>query len=1090
MDYKLIALGTGLLVGGMAVAGVPNTNSFPGPLPQMPEAVSAAPGMLRAPLNPQKDAGTKIFGHTVNGWDYDHIVHYVDLYSSNPKNLNKLCDIFVIGNRWDREFPDMLGVYGGAWGGDAYYGHRIVHYSFGITRLTDWVKVDTETGESTQLHLWNESGPDPLWWRLPQAILWNPIDADNLYALHQNDDGTVTSVLAKVDKETGYYSERVKALPAYYMAAAFDYDNQLYALRWVGNDKGEVVGTALDVLDPADDYNVISSTPILVDGKPFKIYYDNNSIAFDHSTGDIWWSAWNIEANNVLVKIDPLTFETESFGYFGMQEGVDGLSIAYEVAEARSAPARVENLNFVKDEAGDNKVTITWTNPTRRWNRRTLSNLSSVEIYRDAYEGEPVATLPATGKEGADMTWTDEGGSQGVHKYYVVPVNSYGKGVPRSIDAFVGKDVPGEVCGLKAITEDGKSIFLTWSKPVRGDNDGWFDDSDLSYTITRKPDNKLIATVKDTYYSDSDFGEAQLFSYSVVASNAQGSGSATESNAVLAGNGIRPPYSTEFQDRVDAVRFTSVDKNGDGRYFQYENNNHLGRETMRLEFSNGGNDDILVTPTLLLEKGKTYKLVYKLYFGGFGDWDRVSYHPIRIVGGTEATANGLSTVLYDEPAHEVVWPSDGEEYTVYVESPVDGEYYFGFELMTATETDMWLYVEGFSIEESPADDLQAVALDGHLYLSSIENNTFNVQVYNNGKNTQSDYKVQLALLDERNQPVVFAETDIVPEIAAYQTDYVELEAAVPALGYQAIVAIVSLEGDGNPSNDKTAPLFANCEEVPALNVTVEDVTSGTTDTNLPMNHYFACTATQTIYTPAMTFFDRIYGGKKPAITRIAWEYESLGEFASFDDTEVAVYLTQTDTKGYDRDNGKFIPVTAEPVFRDNVPFVIGHNYLVADIDDEYEFDPARPLVVTISKKESNHQEYLVKWRTFGMDWAASTYQSMNYKGNGDFDPLYPSGQSYAGAPLIHLSVKTDNSGVDEVVLTGKGAVYYNAATQSVESIDFAMSTVDVYDLGGKLVKAIAVADGDTSAYIGCEKGIYLIKVYGADGTALTLKAKI
>ena len=39
------------------------------------------------------------------------------------------------------------------------------------------------------------------------------------------------------------------------------------------------------------------------------------------------------------------------------------------------------------------------------------------------------------------MTYVDEGASNGVHKYYVVPVNAKGRGVPRNIDAFVGRDV-------------------------------------------------------------------------------------------------------------------------------------------------------------------------------------------------------------------------------------------------------------------------------------------------------------------------------------------------------------------------------------------------------------------------------------------------------------------------------------------------------------------------------------------------------------------------------------------------------------------------------------------------------------------------
>jgi len=86
-------------------------------------------------------------------------------------------------------------------------------------------------------------------------------------------------------------------------------------------------------------------------------------------------------------------------------------------------------------------------------------------------------------------------------------------------------------------------------------------------------------------------------------------------------------------------------------------------------------------------------------------------------------------------------------------------------------------------------------------------------------------------------------------------------------------------------------------------------------------------------------------------------------------------------------------------------------------------------------------------------------------------------------------VNTGGTGVDEIVLGGGGAVYYNAATASVESLGFEMTSVEVYDLSGKLIKTVAVAEGSTSAYIGCDNGIYLLKVNGAE-SVITLKVRI
>ena len=164
MNQKLIALGTGLLFTGAAFAVTPTTLSFPEMLqvPTGQEMPRSSSSMQRAPLNPNKDKGTKIFAHTRNGFDYDLTAHYLDFYSKEPQKLNKLesC-ILTFGNRWDRDNPRMLGPVAGVWAGDAYYTHRIVYYSLGITRLNNWVKVDPETGYSEQLQLLNESGYDP-----------------------------------------------------------------------------------------------------------------------------------------------------------------------------------------------------------------------------------------------------------------------------------------------------------------------------------------------------------------------------------------------------------------------------------------------------------------------------------------------------------------------------------------------------------------------------------------------------------------------------------------------------------------------------------------------------------------------------------------------------------------------------------------------------------------------------------------------------------------------------------------------------------------------------------------------------------------
>lgn len=1100
MKFKSIALGAALMVAGTALAGIGNISSFPGQRP-VSQFNGEARNIQRAPLNPNKDKGTKIFGYTT--LDYDGIRHYVDFYSSNPRNINKLNDILV-GGSYDESMPRNIGCVGGAWAGDAYYTYRLFYYTF-TTRVIDWIKVDPKTGKSQEIRLVREIGADdPSWWSPLQGMMWNPTDG-KLYALAQNTDGSITSVIKTVDRATGIQSN-TKALSKYYFSAAFSYDNELYAITWKYDDKGNITGTLLDVLDPEDNFDVISSNELLVDGKPWIIYYDNN-ITFDYTTGELWWNA--VQVSNYkeflanpqtvvpqedirLIKIDPRSNTTENFGDYGTMTNIGGMYIDYDIAESRTAPAIVENTSFTIDPQGADKVTINWTNPTMRWNRSKLSNLASVEIYRDSYPGSPVGTVTATGKEGQKMSFTDDKASAGIHTYYIVAVNAAGKGVPAKINAFVGKDVPGPVNNLTASTTDGKSIHLEWSKPTRGDNEGWFDDSDLSYTITRLPDNVNLGTIKTTSYDDKTLGDAQMYRYVIATSNSKGSGAGIESNAVYAGNGIRPPFSTKFETKIEADRFSTLDKNGDYNTFEYKFNVHNTLETFGIIFSNYDNDDVLVSPTLKVEKGKSYKITYTLNFGSLNiPGTRDIKTPFRLIGGTQPTVEAMTDILFEDLEHENTLPMDVEEYVVYFTAPVDGDYYVGLETLVKQETELWMYVEGFEIDNAPSDDLDAQEIDCYLYLSTLNNNSFGVKVYNNGDKTQNKYTVKLAVLDDSGNPEVFAETEDVPEIKAHESQIVKMSAKMPSLGEKKLVAIVDLKGDGNDSNNMTVPMTVMSDETEPLNFTANIDDKETALTNVPFNHYFPCTATQTIYTPAMTLLDRIYPDQTPTITRIAWEGTSTRDFPAFEDTQITVYMSQTDEAGYDKDSPQFLDVDSEPLFDDFVPLKGGRNYVVVDFDEPFPFNPKKSIVVTVLKEDQVHGDWLFAWRTFDENWVMEKFHSVHYTGTTPIDITSPEGRilCYPNAPVLHLAIQGISAGLGHLVMTGNSAVLYNPATSSVETSGYPVASVEVFNQAGQLLERVE-GNGAESVRINSANGLYLIKVNGVDGTSLSLKTII
>lgn len=1112
MNYKLLTMAAGLFVSVSAVAGPLNVKQFPArKAPEAAMPAQQAAGMQRAPLNPYKDAGTKVFGYT--NVDFDGTRHYVDFYTGQPRQLNKLHTIPMPGmSNYDDDQPRWLWAYAGVWAGDAYYTYRTFYYTAGYLYLHDWNKVDVNTGEPEimyQHHFYiyqNDQG-----FTLPQSLLWNPNKPEGLQVLAQNDNGTTTSMICEVDREDGMYTKRVANLKEYYFTAAYDYDNTVYAIRWKYNDKGAVTGTILDIFDCNDFSEPMSSRELTVDGKPWYIYYDN-SLTIDHTTGDLWWAATQVanmpqiaasetpiqeEIKYALVKIDPDNFSTVNYGTLGTNEQVGGMYIKYETAESRMAPAQVKNLNFAIDQTGAQKVTLSWTNPSTTWGRKTLSNLSEVYIYRDN-SAEPVAKVAASGKAGQAMTWVDETAANGVHNYTVRAVNAEGKGVPASIDAFVGKDVPGPVTNLTAVTPEGKTIQLSWGKPDRGDNDGWFDDSDLTYTITRLPDNKVIGTTKELSFHDQSMDEALLFSYQVTATNAQGTGSIATSNAVLAGKSIVLPFHTGFENQVEADRFTAIDKNHDGTTWEYAFNLKGGGVKHMYQSHTYSCDDILVSPSFLVEKDKTYKVVYAVRHFSHGETGNTINRPYRVLGGTAATEEGMTTVYLDQTENVMPVFECTQEYVAYFKAPITGEYYIGLEDLTADKTSTGTFVESVDIEYVPDDDLAAKSVSTHRSVSTIDDNVFTVEVYNNGSTDQSNYTVKVAYLNENSEETVIAQTDEVPELKSHESDFVEITGRPVELGEFEIYAVVELATDGNADNNRSPKLKVSFDEAPAFNFTVNSFDKLNDDT-FPVNHYNQYSAGQTIYSPDMTAFDRIFQGKTPAITRLAWVYKGNQSALG---SNIKVYLTQTDYKGFAPENVTdpalsvgILPLAAgtKPLFDGQVDFVLGeNNYMVVDLDDEFEFDPAKSFVVTVVKDDPrNTGVFPVHFQHFDNDWYSSVMHSYQYQSSGEaYNIAEPAGRLniVASAPVLHLAVNADYTGIDEVVLTGKGAVYFNALTGTVETVDYAMASVEVYTLGGQIVKTVAVAEGAASAAIDCNKGMYLLKVNGVDGSSISLKA--
>lgn len=118
-------------------------------------------------------------------------------------------------------------------------------------------------------------------------------------------------------------------------------------------------------------------------------YY--GTMSFDYTTGDLYWIALRADDNKQqLYTVNLETGNMEALGAFWGD--FVGLYIPYTLPENENAPAKVQDLKATPDMTGSMKSTLTWTNPSLQWNKKELTDLKEVQIYKDGSE-TPAATL-------------------------------------------------------------------------------------------------------------------------------------------------------------------------------------------------------------------------------------------------------------------------------------------------------------------------------------------------------------------------------------------------------------------------------------------------------------------------------------------------------------------------------------------------------------------------------------------------------------------------------------------------------------------------------------------------------------------------
>lgn len=962
-----------------------------------------------------------------------------------------------------------------------------------------WYSIDLDNGatqpvEIANLKTWSkEQGwesysmdPNAPHWGLWMDMAFDPID-ETMYAMAQSeetptDENPFHSAIVRVQLHDGKYVVKKQLAGHYYLGFTYDLDGNVYAARWTTDPRDQINGSVIVELDRDTFEEKREVAQLEKDGMPFKLCY-NGTLDVDRATGELYFAGADFDSGRqYLFKINPKTGTSTHLSSFSY-DNIAGLHIPYVGTENRNAPARVTDLHTEAAENGANSVTVKWTNPTTQWNLEDLTSLTGVKIYRDNMNGQPIVDLKDNLTVGGESSYVDNT-TQGLHTYYVIPYNENGDGISDSIAAFVGKDTPDAPLNLNVWASNAQTVGLEWQAPTTGLHNGWFDNSNITYTITRSDGAVVAENITNTYAYDTNFEGAPMtmYTYTVTSNNADGEGGSAVSQPVLAGSEYPIPYTFDFSSMSDRSAFSTYSST----WNNWENSTWQSEWYIYTD-NTAKYDAYLLTPIFNVKAGHTYRVTWNLQFNQNGTNVHTFEHTAG-PSGSEQTAYAQDE--YDETltgAYFQEGVSTGE-YT----ADADGKYMFGLHLTTEGAQYDKISVVGVTVEEVFDNDVAAKSLNGFPRILKGKAQGYTVNVHNSGRTEQNNIKIQTGYKNRRGEFIVLGETTHTEALPAGEKRNITVPTTADFENGTSIdlCARIMVEGDESVDNDI-------CPSIPVM---VEDIegadafnaefigdklsTGDYGDTNVPFTTYSPNTTSVTIYPLSLLATT----GKEPyEISRIGFtSYNSI----DISECDVKVYMGTTDDKMFTVDanwsvDNVISPSDLQLVYSGvSTAMKKGSDGISIQFDEPFLYNGTSNLVVALEVTcHSGTGNYGIHWNTW--DREVGKYQSIKTNST-TWDPGKVSRGD--GMPDLHMAVKAMglSDSVENISAEAAFGMTLNGRTIYLSGN---VKSLNVYDLAGRHIESKDVT-GRNSVSLNVPDGIYLIKAADANGNARTLKAAI
>ena len=781
-------------------------------------------------------------------------------------------------------------------------------------------------------------------------------------------------------------------------------------------------------------------------------YYQ--SMEFDHSDETLYWAAnlmGGTDFDDCIATVDINTGAAQKVAAVGNSPQIAGLYVPFAASE-KGTPSAVSDFECVPGANGATTVALYWMNPTQTFDGKELTALTDIKVYRDR---ELIKTFenPEIGEE---MSYTDDLGDVkgGYHFYSVVASNSVGEGAEEKVRIFVGRDIPADITTLTLQHDGYDKAVISWNQPELGPNGGYVDASSLSYKIVRKPDGRVIADgLKQTTVSDENISPVSQYSYSVVASNADGESNAVETETRVFGPAYSMPVTFDFTAFDADNSWTVMDANKDGYAWMWTKVSSGDRVMGHQASSTAVSDDWLISYYMPFEKDATYRAEMELHAYSA---DKLEFALLDEMY-TVKPAQVLDTVT-------IKGNRDKQRIGVVFKAESDGYKNLGIHALSPMRAD-WLEVFNLSVKKAEKSNLAAVSISGPEKPMAKKESVYTVRVENRG--TDKAYAYRVTLVDKNGEELNHKDVAVTLNSGEYAD--VEVAWTPQVADTTAICGVVRTWPDDEYADDNTTDyMTVIVREAFDGDVVGIGLESSSTASSSPFDLSNQYAAALNIYSA-----DEIGENKDMLIQKLAWPYDALYQYSDVETIPVRIYLANTDLTNT---KDGWIPEEQLTLVYDGITSIAQKSTgdLTIALDEPFKYEAGKNLAVLTAVNCDTYCPY-VSFRQYNSPIEGNAaYEWGSYYAKQWFDFTQVGHQDYysrTASIMIYLTEDTPNG-------------IASANTAAVAGTAYTVS-----DVAGRVVATGVFSEQGTVNTSGLQRGVYVVS-YKVDGKRQAMKISV